>query len=59
MPVLQELNGVVERASCPFKAQKKAQKINGLSPLFHSLENKDVEELYQFVEKGTKVEIIR
>ncbi|MEG4169659.1 L,D-transpeptidase [Microcoleus sp. S13_D1] len=32
---------------------------NWLSDLFHSLENKDVEELYQFVEKGTEVEIIR
>ena len=25
----------------------------------HSLENKDVEEVYQFLGKGTKVEIIR
>jgi hypothetical protein len=31
---------------------------NRLSGLFHSLENKEVEELYQFVEKGTEVEFI-
>jgi hypothetical protein len=42
----------------PVSGSKKGSK-NQSAFRLHSLENKDAEELYQFVEKGTKVEIIR
>jgi TnpA family transposase len=40
-----------------FRLKKRLKK--AARSLFYSLENKDVEELYQFVEKGTEVEIMR